>query len=91
MAMVICPECDTELLIDKDTDEGYVFTCEECGTELQVFEIEPFAVRVYNPEAADYDDYHDDYSDDLDDGDDDDEDNDYGFDDDLDDGDGSRY
>ena len=66
MPIVICPECDAEIFVDEDTEEGYVFTCEECGTELKIIGIEPFEVDVYDGDLEDLDD------DDLDDDDDDD-------------------
>ena len=34
-AMVICPECESDLDIEEDeVDEGEVVSCPECGTDF---------------------------------------------------------
>ena len=41
-AMVICPECETDLDIDEqEVDEGEVVSCPECGTDFEVVAVEP--------------------------------------------------
>jgi alpha-aminoadipate carrier protein LysW len=42
LAMVICPECESDLDIEEDeVDEGEVVSCPECGTDFEVVTVEP--------------------------------------------------
>src|SRR6516164_7997469 len=42
LAMVICPECESDLDIEEDeVDEGEVVSCPECGTDFEVVAVEP--------------------------------------------------
>ena len=39
---VVCPECDTPILVDPDeVEEGETVQCDECGMELEVVSIDP--------------------------------------------------
>jgi len=39
---VVCPECDTPIVIDPDeVEEGETVQCDECGMELEVVSIDP--------------------------------------------------
>ncbi len=72
MPTVICPECDADVFLEEDVEEGYVLTCEECGTDLAVISIDPLEVDVYDGELEDFDD--DEFDDEKDDDDDEDDD-----------------
>jgi alpha-aminoadipate/glutamate carrier protein LysW len=42
VAMVICPECESDLDIEEDeVDEGEVVSCPECGTDFEVVAVDP--------------------------------------------------
>jgi alpha-aminoadipate carrier protein LysW len=39
---VVCPECDTPIVIDPDeVEEGETVQCDECGMELEVVSVDP--------------------------------------------------
>jgi alpha-aminoadipate carrier protein LysW len=39
---VVCPECDTPIVIDPDeVEEGETVQCDECGMELEVVSTDP--------------------------------------------------
>ena len=84
MPNAICPECESDVLVDEDVERGDVVTCEECGTDVEVLSIDPPEVRLYD-ETEEYDDEYDDDEFDDDDSDDDDfdddDDDDYNLDD----------
>ncbi len=58
-----CPECDEEVYVDADSEQGDVVTCDECGTDLEVVGLDPVELDAY---TGDYDDLGDDDSDDED-------------------------
>jgi alpha-aminoadipate carrier protein LysW len=52
---VLCPECDSPIVVDTDEVEaGETIQCEECGTELEVVSVEPLEVTAID--EAGYDD-----------------------------------
>jgi hypothetical protein len=54
MPTAICPECDEEVYVDADSEQGDVVTCDECGTRLVVVGLDPIEVDVYEePDIAD--------------------------------------
>ncbi len=51
--MTQCPECDAN--VENPTMiVGEVFPCPDCGTELEVSGLEPFAVVLAPQEAEDW-------------------------------------
>ena len=58
MPTAICPECDEEVYVDADSEQGDVVSCDECGTDLEVVGLDPIELDAY--EGNDYDDYKDD-------------------------------
>lgn len=56
MAMVICPECESDLDIEEDdVDEGEVVSCPECGTDFEVVTVEPLELSRVEDEDSDDD------------------------------------
>ena len=47
--MIICPECNNTLK-DENLDLGEVIECPECGVELEVVEINPLEVELFEEE-----------------------------------------
>ncbi|MGA2438950.1 MAG: hypothetical protein ABSF57_10630 [Acidobacteriaceae bacterium] len=42
---VVCPECDSPILIDPDeVEEGETLQCDECGMELEVVSVDPLEI-----------------------------------------------
>ena len=61
LAMVICPECESDLDIEEDeVDEGEVVSCPECGTDFEVVAVDPLELsRVEDGEIDDEEDMGD--------------------------------
>ena len=60
MPTAICPECDEEVYVDADSEQGDVVTCDECGADLEVVGLDPIELDLY--EGGD--DLDDDYEED---------------------------
>lgn len=56
---VLCPECDSPIVVDTDEVEaGETIQCEECGTELEVVSADPLEVAPVEELAYDDEDDH---------------------------------
>ncbi len=54
---VVCPECDTPLVIDTDeVEEGEVIQCDECGTDLEIVSADPLEIAPVENEGYDDED-----------------------------------
>jgi len=51
--MTECPECAADLK-PKDLIEGEIFSCPDCGTELEVTTVQPFEVSKAPKEEEDW-------------------------------------
>ena len=60
MPTVVCPECDEDVYVDADSEQGDVVSCDECGADLEVVGLDPFELDVVH-EKDGYDDMKDDY------------------------------
>jgi len=50
-AMVLCPECETDLDIEEDeVEEGDVVSCSECGSDFEVITINPLELNKVDEE-----------------------------------------
>jgi alpha-aminoadipate/glutamate carrier protein LysW len=54
----ICPECDEEVFVDAESEQGDRVSCEECGSSLVVVGLDPVELDLYV--AAETDDLSDD-------------------------------
>ena len=55
---VVCPECDSPILIDPDeVEEGETLQCDECGMELEVVSVDPLEIAPVD--IVSYDDEDD--------------------------------
>jgi lysine biosynthesis protein LysW len=57
MPTSICPECDEEVYVDAESEQGDKVTCDECGNVLVVVGLDPIELDAY--EEPDSDDYGD--------------------------------
>jgi lysine biosynthesis protein LysW len=61
MPTSICPECDEEVYVDAETEQGDRVTCDECGSRLVVVGLDPIEMDLYEEsevdEVADEDPY----------------------------------
>lgn len=60
MPTAICPECDEEVYVDPDSEQGDIVTCDECGISLIVVGLDPVELDVDEGDLEDdYDDLDD--------------------------------
>jgi alpha-aminoadipate/glutamate carrier protein LysW len=65
MPTVACPECHEDVFVDADSEQGDVFSCDECGVKLELVGLDPIELDITNrKDNDDYDDYNNDYDDD---------------------------
>jgi alpha-aminoadipate carrier protein LysW len=68
MPTSICPECDEEVYVDADSEQGDRVTCDECGSQLVVVGLDPIEMDLYEESESDQDEEEDfgsyDYEDD---------------------------
>jgi len=58
MPTTICPECDEEVYVDAESEQGDVVTCDECGAHLVVVGLDPIELDIH--EEHESDDKHED-------------------------------
>ena len=44
--MANCPECDAELALGGDVEEGEIVVCPDCGVELEVTGTNPIEIDL---------------------------------------------
>lgn len=63
MPTAVCPECQEEVYVDADSEQGDIVSCDECGSDLVVVGLDPVEVDLRSEDDDDRDmddDYHDD-------------------------------
>lgn len=53
MPTSICPECDEEVYVDAEVEQGDRVTCEECGSQLVVVGLDPIETDLYEETESD--------------------------------------
>ncbi|MEJ2211465.1 MAG: lysine biosynthesis protein LysW [Anaerolineae bacterium] len=41
-----CPECDAQLDLMSDLEEGEIVVCPDCGSELEVMSLDPLTLDL---------------------------------------------
>jgi alpha-aminoadipate carrier protein LysW len=60
MPTSICPECDEEVYVDAEIEQGDRVTCDECGSQLVIVGLDPIEMDLYEePELDDKDEDED--------------------------------
>jgi lysine biosynthesis protein LysW len=54
-----CPECEEEVYVDADSEQGDEVSCDECGAGLVVVGLDPIELDLKSDSDGD-DDYKDD-------------------------------
>ena len=55
--MVYCPECESDLDLEAgEMEEGEVVSCAECGTDFEVFTVDPLELRPVDGDEDEADD-----------------------------------
>ena len=61
MPTSICPECDEEVFVEAESEQGDRVACEECGSRLVVVGLDPIELDLFeeseSEEIADDADY----------------------------------
>ncbi len=60
MPTSICPECDEEVYVDAEIEQGDQVTCDECQSELVVVGLDPIELDLYEGSDDSYSDDDDD-------------------------------
>jgi DNA-directed RNA polymerase subunit RPC12/RpoP len=58
MPTAICPECDEEVYVDADSEQGDQIGCEECGSTLVVVGLDPIELDL-REESEESDEHED--------------------------------
>ena len=53
MPTTTCPECDEDVYVDAESEQGDVVTCDECGSRLEVVGLDPIEVDLQVEHDAD--------------------------------------
>ncbi len=61
MPTTSCPECDEEVYVDAESEQGDVVSCDECGADLEVVGLDPIELDVSQDRERDDLDENDDY------------------------------
>ncbi len=51
-----CPECDEEVFVDANLEQGDFVKCEECGASLELVGMDPIELDVREEDGGDGDD-----------------------------------
>jgi alpha-aminoadipate carrier protein LysW len=54
MNTVNCPECDAEITLEADAEEGEIIVCPDCGVDLEITSLDPAAVDLAPMEEEDW-------------------------------------
>jgi alpha-aminoadipate carrier protein LysW len=60
MPTSICPECDEEVYVDAETEQGDRVSCDECGAQLVIVGLDPIEMDLYEevePDDKDEEDF----------------------------------
>lgn len=57
MPTAVCPECDEEVYVDADSEQGDVVSCDECGADLEVVGLDPIELDLYEGDGEFDDDF----------------------------------
>ncbi len=49
-----CPVCGADIKLDNNTEQGELLSCTECGTELEVLNVDPAEVAEAPQEEEDW-------------------------------------
>lgn len=55
MPTSICPECEEDVYVDADAEQGDRVPCDECGSDLVVVGLDPVELDIFDDSEDDYD------------------------------------
>ena len=53
MPNTTCPECDEDVFVDAESEQGDIVTCDECGSRLEVVGLDPIEVDLQAERGSD--------------------------------------
>jgi alpha-aminoadipate carrier protein LysW len=53
MPTSVCPECDEEVYVDAEVEQGDRINCDECGSTLVVVGLDPIEMDLFEETEAD--------------------------------------
>jgi alpha-aminoadipate carrier protein LysW len=56
MPTAICPECDEEVYVDLDSEQGDIVSCDECGADLEIVGLDPIELDIHEDTDDDFKD-----------------------------------
>jgi alpha-aminoadipate carrier protein LysW len=56
MPNAICPECDEEVYVDAESEQGDVVSCDECGADLEIVGLDPIELDIHEDRGDDFKD-----------------------------------
>jgi alpha-aminoadipate/glutamate carrier protein LysW len=56
MPTSICPECDEEVYVDAESEQGDTVSCDECGAGLVIVGLDPIELDLKAADESEYDD-----------------------------------
>lgn len=59
MPTATCPECESDVFVEADSEQGSIITCDECHTKLELVGLDPIELDA-TADNEDIDDYGDD-------------------------------
>lgn len=59
MPTAMCPECESDVFVEADSEQGSIITCDECHSKLELVGLDPIELDV-TADEEDIDDYDDD-------------------------------
>ena len=51
---VLCPECEDEISLPSDVEQGEIVQCASCGAELEVMSLDPVTLALAPEEEEDW-------------------------------------
>ncbi len=61
MPTTSCPECDEEVYVDAESEQGDIISCDECGANLEVVGLDPIELDLSQDRDDEDKDENDEY------------------------------
>lgn len=61
MPTTSCPECDEEVYVDAESEQGDIVSCDECGANLEVVGLDPIELDLSQDRDDEDKDENDEY------------------------------
>lgn len=55
MPKAVCPECEEQVFVDAECEQGDIVNCDECGAKLEVVGLDPVELDLSEEGGTDED------------------------------------